>query len=152
MNRFLPVGALLLLSVSALGQKDGPKVQRINPAALPTPNGYLHVVVTQGGRTIYVSGQVPVAKDGKLVGAGNMEAQTRQVFENLKAALTGAGAELKDLVKINIYTTDASQLAAIRKVRDEYIKGDLPTSTFMEVKALFRPDVMIEIDGVAVAK
>jgi enamine deaminase RidA (YjgF/YER057c/UK114 family) len=152
-NRFLLVAAVLLLSLGALAaEKNGAKIQRINPAALPAPNGYSHVVVTQGGRTIYVSGQVPLTKDGKLVGAGNMEAQTRQVFENLKAALAGAGAELKDLVKINIYTTDASQLPAIRKVRDQYMQGDLPTSTFMEVKALFRPEVMIEIDGIAVAK
>jgi enamine deaminase RidA (YjgF/YER057c/UK114 family) len=144
---------LLFITPTFAAEKAAEKqVQRINPAALPAPNGYSHVVVTQGGRTIYVSGQVPLTKDGKVVGAGNMEAQTRLVFENLKAALAGAGAELKDLVKINIYTTDASQLAAIRKVRDQYIQGDLPTSTFMEVKALFRPDVMIEIDGIAVAK
>jgi enamine deaminase RidA (YjgF/YER057c/UK114 family) len=150
---YLAVVGVLLLSVAMFAaEKDAAKVQRMNPAALPAPNGYSHVVVTQGGRTIYVSGQVPLTKDGKLVGAGNMEAQSRQVFENLKAALAGAGAELKDLVKINIYTTDASQLPAIRKVRDQYIKDDLPTSTFMEVKALFRPDVMIEIDGIAVAK
>ena len=141
------------MSVGAFAaEKNGVKTQRINPAALSAPNGYSHVVVTQGGRTIYVSGQVPLTKDGKLVGAGNMEAQARQVFENLKAALAGAGAKLKDLVKITIYTTDASQLAAIRKVRNEFLPGDFPTSTFMEVKALFRPDVMIEIDGIAVSK
>jgi enamine deaminase RidA (YjgF/YER057c/UK114 family) len=152
-HKYLGLAPVLLLSVATFAaEKDGAKVQRINPATLSAPKGYSHVVVTQGGRTIYVSGQVPVAKDGKLIGAGNMEAQTRQVFENLKTALAGAGAELKDLVKINIYTTDASQLPAIRTVRDQYIKGDLPTSTFMEVKALFRPDVMIEIDGIAVAK
>jgi 2-iminobutanoate/2-iminopropanoate deaminase len=152
--RVLALIILLLLTVPtfAASKAAEKQVQRINPAALSAPNGYSHVVVTQGGRTIYVSGQVPLTKDGKLIGAGNMEAQTRQVFENLKAALAGAGAEVKDLVKINIYTTDASQLPAIRKVRDQYIQGDLPTSTFMEVKALFRPDVMIEIDGIAVAK
>lgn len=146
------VALILLLSVVTFAAEKDVKVERINPAALSAPNGYSHVVVTQGGRTIYVSGQVPLTKDGKLVGAGNMEAQTRQVFENLKAALAGAGAGLKDLVKITIYTTDASQLAAIRKVRNEYLPGDFPASTFMEVKALFRPDVMIEIDGIAVAK
>jgi reactive intermediate/imine deaminase len=152
-NRFPIVAGVLLLSVATFAaEKDSQKIQRINPTALSAPNGYSHVVVTQGGRTIYVSGQVPLAKDGKLVGAGDMEAQTRQVFENLKAALAGAGAELKDLVKINIYTTDASQLAAIRKVRNEFLPGNLPASTFMEVKALFRPDVLIEIDGIAVAK
>jgi enamine deaminase RidA (YjgF/YER057c/UK114 family) len=149
----LVLTGVVLLSVAMLAaEKDGRKIQRINPAALSAPNGYSHVVVTQGGRTIYVSGQVPLTKDGKLVGDGKMEAQTRQVFENLKAALAGVGAELKDLVKINIYTTDASQLGAIRKVRNEYLPGDLPASTFMEVKALFRPEVMIEIDGIAVAK
>jgi len=152
-NRFPIVAGVLLLSLATFAaEKDSPKIQRINPTALSTPNGYSHVVVTQGGRTVYVSGQVPLTKDGKLVGVGNMEAQTRQVFANLKAALAGAGADLKDLVKINILTTDASQLPAIRKVRDEFLPGDPPASTFMEVKALFRPEVMIEIDGIAVAK
>jgi reactive intermediate/imine deaminase len=144
---------MLLLSTTAFAaEKDGVKIQRINPAELSTPNGYSHVVATQGGRTIYLSGQVPLTKDGKLVGPANMEAQARQVFENLKTALAGSGASLKDLVKITIYTTDASQIAAIRKVRNEYLPGDFPASTFMEVKALFRADVMIEIDGIAVAK
>jgi reactive intermediate/imine deaminase len=129
-----------------------PKVERINPAGLSKPNGYSHVVAVRGGRTIYVSGQVPLTKDGTLVGAGDMEAQTRQVFENLKVALSAAGAGMKDVVKINIYTTDVSKVPAIRKVRDSYLPSDFPASTLTEVKSLFRPEVMIEIDAIAVAK
>jgi reactive intermediate/imine deaminase len=141
----------LLISVCALAQ-ESPKVERINPAGLSKPSGYSHVVAVRGGRTIYVSGQVPLTKDGKLVGAGDMESQTRQVFENLKVALSAAGAELKDVVKITIYTTDVSKLGSIRKVRDSYLPADFPASTLTEVKALFRPEVMIEIDAIAVAK
>jgi len=147
----LLITALLLLTVSAFAA-DKPVVQRINPPALSKPTGYTHIVVVQGGRTIYLSGQVPLTADGKLVGPGNMEAQTRQVFENLRAALKASGADLSDLVKITIFATDASQLPAIRKVRDQYLLNNLPASSFMEVKALFRPDVLIEIEGIAVTK
>lgn len=145
-------GLLLLTFTSLSAQTSNPNVQRINPPALSKPTGYSHVVVVRGGNTIYVSGQVPITVDGKLVGAGNMEAQTRQVFENLRAALRSANADLKDLVKITIFATDASQLDAIRKVRNQYLPGDFPASSFIEVKALFRPDVMIEIEGIAVTK
>lgn len=147
----LSLGFLLLAAVLLSAQQKA-SVQRINPPTLSKPNGYSHVVVTRGGRTIYLSGQVPLTADGKLVGAGNMEAQTTQVFENLRAALRAADADLNDLVKITIYATDASQLGAIRKVRNKYLPGDFPASSFVEVKALFRPDLMIEIEGIAVTK
>jgi 2-iminobutanoate/2-iminopropanoate deaminase len=144
-------GLILSLALLAAAQ-ESPKVERINPAGLSKPNGYSHVIAVRGGRTIYLSGQVPLTKDGRLVGAGDMEAQARQVFENIKVALASAGADMKDLVKINIYTTNVSKLDAIRKARNSYIPSDPPTSTLMEVKALFRPEVMIEVDAIAVTK
>jgi reactive intermediate/imine deaminase len=151
-KRFRNSVVLALLITGCVVAQESPKVERINPAGLSKPNGYSHVVAVRGGRTIYVSGQVPLTKDGKLVGAGDMEVQTRQVFENLKVALSAAGAEMKDVVKITIYTTDVSKLSSIRKVRDLYLPADFPASTLTEVKALFRPEVMIEIDAIAVAK
>src|SRR4051812_17606 len=137
---------LVLVAAPSLAQnKTSGHIQRINPPALSTPRGYTHVVVARGARTIYLAGQVALDKEGKLVGAGDLEAQARQVFENLKSALAAAGGSFADLVKITIYVTDASQIEKLRAVRNQYITQDYPASTFVEVKALFRPDVLIEV-------
>src|SRR6185369_15745018 len=90
----------LLLPVLAFAQ-----VKRTNPPALSTPTGYTHIVeVTGPNRTIYISGQIAYDKDGKIVGApGDMKAQAEQVFKNLEAALTAAGAKFSDVVKMNSY-------------------------------------------------
>ena len=83
---------------------------------LSTPRGYSHVVSTSGGRTIYVAGQIAMDKDGKVVGVGDLRAQTTQVFENVKAALAAAGATLSDVVKQNTYIVNlnAEALPVIR--------------------------------------
>jgi reactive intermediate/imine deaminase len=124
----------------------------LSPETLPAPFGYSHVVEVRPGRVIYVSGQVPLDRDGQLVGEGDFEAQARQVFENLQAALDAAGASWADVVKLNYFLVDVSGVAAVRQIRDEYVDtAHPPASTLVEVSRLFRDDVMIEIDAVAVA-
>src|SRR5437763_15095214 len=83
------------------------QVKRTNPPALSAPTGYTHVVeVTGPAKTIYISGQIASDKDGKIAGApGDMKAQAEQVFKNLQAALTAAGATFADVVKMNSYIT-----------------------------------------------
>ena len=98
----------------SMGEKQ-PTVRFINPA----PAGYSHVVEVRGGRTLYVAGQLAVDKAGKLVGRGGFRAQVRQVFENLKARLEEGGATFKDVVKVNYYITDASDLQALRDTREQ---------------------------------
>ena len=85
-----------------------------------------------------------------MVGKGDLKAQTRQVFENLKAALAASGATLDDVVKITIFMTDASQVQTVREVRDTYFTKQPPASTAVEVARLVRPELMIEIEAVAV--
>src|SRR6267142_1894760 len=100
--RFILSVAFLSLPVLAFAQ-----VKRTNPPALSTPTGYTHIVeVTGPAKTVYISGQIAYDKDGKLVGAGDMKAQAEQVFKNLQAALTAAGAKFSDVVKMNTYVTD----------------------------------------------
>ena len=94
---------------------------------------------------------MPLDKDGKLVGADDFTAQARQVFENVKAALAATDATMADVVKINLYVLDASQVVKFREVRSEYFK-DPPASTAVEVRALLRPGIMLEMDAIAVAK
>ena len=136
----------LFLPVVAFAQ-----VKRTNPPALSTPTGYTHVVeVTGPAKTIYISGQIAFDKDGKLVGAGDMKAQAEQVFKNLETALTAAGAKFSDVVKMNSYITDMSKVQAVRDVRAQYFKDATPARTFVEVKGLVRPELLLEIEVIAV--
>ncbi len=143
--------AALVLTAGALFAQPPQNIQRLNPETLHKPRGYTHVVVVRSGNTVYIAGQVPLDKQGNLVGAGDFGAQVRQAFENLKAALSSAGVGFSDVVNMNTYVTDMSQIDKYRTIRDEYMKSDLPAATLVDVKSLFRPDVMIEINAVAVA-
>jgi reactive intermediate/imine deaminase len=127
------------------------QVKRTNPPTLSAPTGYTHIVeVTGPNKTIYISGQIAYDKDGKLVGAGDMQAQAEQIFKNLEAALTAAGAKFSDVVKMNSYITDMSRIQAVRDVRARYFKDSLPASTFVQVAGLVRPDLLLEVEVVAV--
>ncbi len=127
-------------------------MKHINPPDLSRPRGYSHVVEVTGGRTIYVSGQISVDQEGRVVGADHFEAQARQVFENLKAALAAAGATLEDVAKITVFVTDISQLEAFRAVRNAYFTGAPPASSLVQVSRLVLPELMIEIEAIAVAR
>ena len=123
-----------------------------SPDTLPRPFGYSHVVEARPGRVVYVSGQVPLDSEGELVGAGDFGAQVRQVFTNLSAGLDAADVTWNDVVKLNFFVTDIAQVAALREIRDEHVNTEQPpASTLIEVSALFRPEVLIEADAVAVA-
>ena len=149
--KYVLMVALTMLPVMAFAQARAPQVKRTNPPELSTPTGYTHIVeVTGPAKTIYISGQIAFDKDGKLVGEGDMNAQAAQVFKNLQAALTAAGATFADVVKMNSYITDMSKAQAVRDVRGRYFTGALPASTFVEVKGLARPGLMLEIEVVAV--
>lgn len=142
----------LLVPVLAMAQSNGASpIKRTNPPTLSTPTGYTHVVeVTGPVKTIYISGQVALDKDGKLVGPGDMKAQAEQVFKNLEAALAAGGAKFSDVVKMNTYVTDVSQAPAIREVRARYFGTTTPASTFVQVAALVRSELLIEIEAIAV--
>ena len=144
--RVILSAVFVFLPVLALAQ-----VKRVNPPALSAPTGYTHIVeVTGPNRTIYISGQIAFDQDGQVVGAGDMKAQAEQVFKNLETALTAAGATFSDVVKMNSYITDMSKVQAVRDVRARYFKDATPASTFVEVKGLVRPELLLEIEVIAV--
>ncbi len=119
--RMMLLAFLMVLPLLAMAQAPGPPIKRTNPPALSTPTGYTHVVEVSGpAKTIYIAGQVAFDASGKVIGAGDMKAQSEQVFKNLEAALKAAGATFADVVKMNTYVTDMSQLAAVREVRSRY--------------------------------
>lgn len=128
-----------------------PKLRFVNPPALSKPTGYSHVAEASGGRTLFVSGQVPLDAEGNLVGAGDFREQVHQVFRNIKAALAAMDADLNSVVKLNYYVVDMGQLAVLREVRNAYINTQAPpASTTVQVGGLFRPDILVEIDAIAV--
>ena len=128
---------------------------RSNPSTVAAPIGtYSQAVRVETGDAvwIHVSGQIAVDLEGNLVGPGDVRAQTRQVFENLKAILAANGATFADVVKIGTYLTTLEDLAGMREVRSEYLTAEPPASTAVQVVALVVPDALIEIDLVAVVQ
>jgi reactive intermediate/imine deaminase len=121
----------------------------VRPDGLPPVNGYSHAVAFSG-RMIAVSGQVPLDAQGRLVGENDPQAQTRQVFENLAAALATAGAGMEQVVKLTVFLTDLADLDAFRRVRDEYISADRPpASSLVQVSRLVNPAFRVEIEALA---
>ena len=123
----------------------------INPAELsPSPsNIYNHVVKV--GNTAYIAGQVSRDLSGQTVHAGDPDGQIRQVWANLEAAVKAAGGTLADVVKTTTYVVGAENLAKIRPARLELLPADgRPTSTTIVVAGLADPDLLVEVEAIAV--
>ncbi|MGW3077671.1 MULTISPECIES: RidA family protein [unclassified Kitasatospora] len=122
------------------------------PPGVAPGTGYTQVV-HGSGRIVQVSGQVAFDEHRNLVGAGDPKAQARQIFENLRRCLAAAGAGFDDVVKLTYFMTDISYISAIREARDECLgSGPLPASSAMQVAALFLPEVLIEIEAMAIVR
>jgi reactive intermediate/imine deaminase len=101
----------------------------------------------KSGTTVYLSGQIPLdPATGELV-PGDMEAQVRRAFENLKAVAVAAGGDLSRLVKVNVYLTDLANFALVNKVMAEYCPEPYPARAAVGVAALPR-GAGVEVDGV----
>jgi len=128
----------------------------VNPPTLAKPLGYSHAWEAQGGKTLYLAGQVAFDKDGRVVGKGDLAVQFRQVCENLKAIVLARGGQLNDIVKLNIYVLSKDDYKAksreIGAVYREYFGKHFPAMTLVEVKGLYDEDqgCAIEIEGIAV--
>jgi reactive intermediate/imine deaminase len=123
----------------------------INPASLPPPVGpYSHAVTSPPGKLVFCAGQVALDARGEIVGVGDIVAQTRQVMENLRLALEASGATFADVVKVVNYITDVSNFPKMAEVRREYLPEPHPVSTLVEVSALMYPELLIEIEAIAV--
>jgi enamine deaminase RidA (YjgF/YER057c/UK114 family) len=159
---------LLLLPISALAQtkKEKPvtkaatvkaatvRVRHINPPELwQNPRFTQMVEIGPGGRMILISGQVAFDKTGNLIGKGDIRAQTKQVFENLKIALDAVGATFNDVVKISAYVVDIpTNFSGYSEVRWQYLeKNDHPpASTTVGVAGLVSPDLLLEVDATVI--
>ena len=121
-----------------------------NPPTLAPPRGYSHVAEVRGGKLVFVAGQVALDAAGKVVGPGDYRAQTEQVFRNLGLALASAGATFRDVVKLTYFVLDVAHLPEVRAVRDRFLDPEHPpASTAVEVRGLFRPEIVLEVEAVA---
>jgi len=111
---------------------------------------YTHVVVAETQSLIFISGQLARDKSGNIVGPRNMRVQIRQVGENLRAALEAVGAGLANLVKTTTFVTDIDEFFRHVDIRHDYLGVALPASTTVEVRRLSHPDLMVEIEAIAV--
>lgn len=101
------------------------------------------------GNTIYVAGQLPYDKDGNLVGKGDIKAQTRRIFEQIKMIVEAGGGKMDDVVKVTVFVTDVRYREAYGEVRSEFFGANPPASTLVQISNLAIPDALIEIEAVA---
>src|SRR5258705_3694782 len=129
------------------------KLEHIRPSGLHHNPAYSHVVVASGARTIYIAGQVSTDDEGRVVGEGDLAAQTTQVMHNIGLALKAAGASHADIVKITTFVVGYKPelRPIIGKARSAFFEGmEPPASTLVGVTALAAPEWLIEIEAVAV--
>ncbi len=126
--------------------------QQITSSKLRQPSGHFsQAIVTEArGRLVFLSGMTSRRADGSIAGIGDIEAQTRQVCENLKAAVEEAGGTLDDIVRVDVYVRNMEHFDAIHKVRREYFKAPAPASTMVEICKMTSPEYLIEINAIAV--
>lgn len=123
----------------------------LNPETMSTPHGYSHVVEAEG-RLVLVSGQVAFDKNGDVVGEGDLDAQARQAYANLGAALAAVGASFADVVRLTTYVVDyqPEHRNMLRQIRSEHWPADPPAATLVGVSALALPELLVEIEATAV--
>ncbi len=123
--------------------------QIINPSTMAPPTGYSYAVKKRG-TPVFISGQVGLTADGRLAGAGDIEAQTEQVFHNLRAVVEACGGSMDDIVKITVFVTDPAFRPTVAAARQRHFKeGEYPASTYLVVSALAVPQLLVEVEAVA---
>lgn len=128
-----------------------PTHQLIRAEGLSEPISHYSDAV-RAGDTVYVSGQASVDARGRLVGAGDVVAQTRQVLENMTAVLAAAGATLDDVVKVTVYLANCADRPKVNEVRKAYFGANRPASTLIGINEFAIEGMLVEIDAVAVVR
>lgn len=153
MRPFIAFAIVFFISVNSFSQTDTSLVKLGNPPGVHTPGGYSHIAKIDLGTCtmLIISGQVPLDSRGEVVGKNDLAAQTEQVFRNIKSCVESAGGNMNNIVKLNYYLTDASQVQKVRDVRDKFINtSNPPASTLVQVSRLFREDIMLEVEATAI--
>jgi enamine deaminase RidA (YjgF/YER057c/UK114 family) len=129
------------------------QIERLNPAGVHTPTVYTHAVTVSDARLVFISGQIALDEENKLVGAGDLRAQAAQAFANLDAVLGSLGADFSHVLKLTMYIANYradTHLSIVREVLARYVADDQrPANTLVGVQALAQPELMIEVEAVA---
>jgi len=122
----------------------------VNPKTVcaPIKPYYSNAVRVTPGPLMFIAGQVALDREGKLVGAGDLQAQATQVLENIKAICAAEGATMADIVEVTNYVTDMRAFHELTELRTRYFPKDGPASVIVEVSRLALPEWMIEISAV----
>lgn len=118
---------------------------------MTSPDNYAPFLLSQGirfGNLLFISGQAGAGDDGKIV-EGGFRAQGEQAFANLRRALEAGGSSLRDVIKVTIFVTDMGHFQEVVELRRRFFAEPYPADTIAEVRALYNPDVMIEIEAIA---
>ncbi len=118
------------------------------------PDNYAPFLLSQGirfGELLFISGQAGAADDGRIVEGGFLS-QGRQAFANLRRALEAGGSGLRDVVKVTIFVTDMGHFQDVVALRREFFSAPYPADTIAEIRALYDPKAMIEIEAIAVRR
>jgi 2-iminobutanoate/2-iminopropanoate deaminase len=126
--------------------------KQLHSTQLSAPSGHFSqgVIASARGRMVFISGMTARDVDGRVIGAGDIEAQTRQVCENLNRAVGAAGGTLNDIVRVDVFVRNIEHFDAIHRVRREYFDAPAPASTLLEVSKMVSPEMLIEINAIAV--
>ena len=116
----------------------------------PTGSSYSAGVSVPVGRLVFISGIVAMDENGDVIAPGDMEGQTRRVFDRIGELLGEAGADFQDVVKITTYVTDMSKYADFSKVRGEVFQDGYPASATVGVSALVKDGLLVEVEAIAV--
>jgi 2-iminobutanoate/2-iminopropanoate deaminase len=126
--------------------------QQITSDKLSRPSGHFSqaTMIEARGRMVFISGMTARRADGTMAGIGDPEAQTRQVCENLKAAVEAAGGTMDDICRVDVYIRNMEHFDKIHKARRDYFKAPAPASTMVEVCKMTSHEALIEISAIAV--
>ena len=126
--------------------------KQVQSEKIRTPSGHFSqaISIEAKGKLVFISGMTARKADGTIAGIGDIEAQTRQVCENLKRAVEAAGGTMDDICRVDVYVRNMEHFEKIHEVRREYFKAPAPASTMVEVSKFTSPDYLIEINAIAV--
>ncbi len=125
--------------------------EAINTAKAPQAIGtYSQAIkVKNSNATVYLSGQIPLVPETMVLNTGDMAAQIRQVFDNLRAVAQASGGDLANIVKLNIFLTDLSNFALVNEIMAEYFQQPYPARAAVGVASLPK-NVPVEMDAILV--
>jgi enamine deaminase RidA (YjgF/YER057c/UK114 family) len=128
------------------------KKQQLQSSKIRQPSGHFSqaIAIEAKGKLVFISGMTARRADGTITGVGDIEAQTRQACENIKAAVEAAGGTMDDICRVDVYVRNMEHFDKIHKVRREYFGSPPPASTMVEVTKMTSPDYLIEINAIAV--